>query len=317
MAVYTHITRAQLDDYWRAFDLPPIADFQGIPAGVSNTNYRVTMTDGTRLILTLFEARTPRDDLPYFINLMEHLAARGIICPRPILDKDGAALHRLADRPAAMVSFLSGHSVLQPETPHCAAIGSGLAQLHRAGADFPATRSNSMGRLAWRDLLRESADGSPIHAAAWRLAEEFCTNWPRDLPTGAIHADLFPDNAFFNDRQQLSGIIDFYFACHDYLAYDLAITINAWCALPNGQIDTIRANAMVSAYQSIRKLTQAEIIALPKMMQAAALRIFATRHYDWFNWPPQALLTPKDPGEYAKILTFHQDNPAALQDWLA
>jgi len=315
MAVYTQITRLQLEQYLAAFTLAPLADFAGIAAGVSNTNYRLTFTDGTKLILTLFEERTPWDDLPYFITLMEHLAERGIPCPRPIRAQDGNALQMIAAHPAAMVNFLPGVSVLHPTAKQCGDLGTLMGQMHQAGLDCPQQRQNSMPPAIWQDLLDRSNDGSTASAEKRAYCRSVIARWPTDLPRGAIHADLFPDNVFF-DGNKLCGVIDFYFACHDFLAYDLAIALNAWCAQADGSLDPARARALLRAYRKQRPLTPAEIEALPLLLQGATLRFFSSRHYDWINRPASAILTPKDPTEYARILQFHRAHPHAVQDWL-
>ncbi len=315
MAVYTQITQPQLADYLHAFALPPLAGFSGIAAGVSNTNYLVNFTDGQKLILTLFEDRTPWNDLPYFMALMEHLAALGIPCPRPVRTRDGDALHDIAAHPAAMVSFLPGASITQPEARHCAEMGTLLGRMHRAVVDFPVTRRNSMGPEVWCDLLARSADGTQTTADIIHHAEQVRAQWPHDLPQGAIHADLFPDNVFFT-ADRLTGVIDFYFACHDHLAYDLAIALNAWCVDKQGQLQNSLARSLLHAYQAERPLTAAEIGAMPLLLQGAALRFLASRQYDWVNRPPDALLTPKDPQEYRRILAFHIENPLLFPDLL-
>jgi homoserine kinase type II len=322
MAVYTHMTRQQLEEFWQNYALPPLADFQGIMAGVSNTNYIVTDVNGTKRILTLFEDRTPAADLPYFISLMQHIASRGMECPHPILGRD-------ANKPAAMVSFLAGASPVQPTLDHCAAMGTKLARLHIAGLDFLPQRDNPMNCAAWLDLLQRSHNGTALWANIWPIAQEICANWPQNLsnqalPRGTIHADLFPDNVFFapessTRKPTISGVIDWYFACTDFLAYDLAITLNAWCALPcttdnttNGALDNARTMALLQAYQAIRPLTAAEISALPLLLQGAALRIVSTRHYDWGHQPANAMLRAKDPAEYAQILYRHRQHPLTV-----
>lgn len=316
MAVYTHITAAQLRDYLSAFPLPPLQDFAGIAAGVSNTNYLLRFTDGMNLILTIFEERTPTADLPYYMALMEHLAALSIPCPRPVRTRAGEALHDIAGRVAAMVSFLPGQSVLQPDAAHCAAMGTMLALMHRAVMDFPLKRANSMDSAVWLDLLTRSDDGSAAQRDILHQTRQIAAQWPRHLPAGAIHADLFPDNVFFAG-QRLCGVIDFYFACQDLLAYDLAIALNAWCVLPDGQLCPSRARSLLHAYHADRPLQTDEIAAMPLLLQGAALRFYASRRYDLMHCPPGAVVTPKDPAEFERIMAAHRDNPLAFQAWLA
>lgn len=316
MAVYTHITEMDLRAYLQAFALPPLQDFTGIAAGVSNTNYLLRFEDGLKLILTIFEERTPKADLPYYMALMEHLAAFSIPCPRPVRTREGEALHDVAGRVAAMVSFLPGQSVLQPDAMQCAAIGTMLSLMHRAVTDFPLKRSNSMNSATWIDLLTLSDDGSRSHQDMLHQAHQLAAQWPLHLPSGAVHADLFPDNVFF-DHGQLCGVIDFYFACQDLFAYDLAIALNAWCALPDGQLCPSRARSLLHAYHGGRPLQVDEIAAMPLLLQAAALRFYASRRYDWMHCPPGAVVTPKDPLEFERIMTSHRENPLAFQAWLA
>jgi homoserine kinase type II len=315
MAVYTPITRPELEDYLRLYPLSPLADFSGIAAGVSNSNFLLQFTDGHKLILTLFEDRTPWDDLPYFLALMEHLAALGIGCPRPVRARDGAALHTIAAHPAAMVSFLPGASVLQPNARHTAAMGAQMGRMHRAVVDFPLRRRNSMGPAMWCDLLAKSDDGTTALADIRHHAAQMLAQWPQNLPQGAIHADLFPDNVFFSD-DHLTGVIDFYFACHDFFAFDLAIALNAWCCDATGAVQPNLARAMLHGYQAERPLTLNEQRAMPLLLQGAALRFFSSRHYDWLHHPPDALLTPKNPKEFQNILTFHLENPLLFAEWL-
>jgi homoserine kinase type II len=315
MAVYTHITPAQLAGFWALFALPPIARYDGIAGGISNTNYCVTDAGGTKRILTLFEARTPEHDLPYFIGLMQHLAAQGMPCPQPVLARDGSALHRVAGRMAAMVSFLPGAAVPQPSVADCMAAGSLLAQLHLAGATYPARRANSMGPDVWLELLAQSAAGTAAHRALQAYATTLVAAWPEGLPSGAIHADFFPDNTLFT-TDGLTGVIDFYFACHAALAYDVALALNAWCATAMGEVLPAAARGFLAGYQTVRPLQAAEITALPLLLQGATLRILATRLYDWTHRPPDAVLTPKDPAAYQALLAYHRAQPEACKDWL-
>jgi homoserine kinase type II len=241
---------------------------------------------------------------------MEHLAGRGITCPLPVHTRAGEVLGRLADRPAAIVTFLSGMWVRRPRAEHCGAVGEAMARLHLAGEGFSLTRPNALSVDGWRPLF-EMCDGkadevfSGLSAEIARELDFFDANWPRDLPTGIIHADLFPDNVFFL-RQAISGLIDFYFACNDMLAYDLAIALNAWCFEADSSLNVTKAKALLSGYSTVRPLTAAEIEALPCLARGAALRFLLTRLYDWLTVPAGALVVPKDPIEYYKKLRFHR-----------
>jgi homoserine kinase type II len=253
--------------------------------------------------------------LPFFLDLMEHLAAQGLNCPQPVRSRSGEALGRLARRPAAIVTFLDGVWIRRPSAAHCGAVGEALAQLHLAGADFAMTRRNGLSVEGWRPLF-ETAEARADTVQAG-LREAIGTelgwlerDWPRDLPQGVIHADLFPDNVFFlGDR--LSGLIDFYFACTDALAYDVAVCLNAWCFEPDHSYNMTKGRALLFGYMRRRPLAAAEIAALPMLCRGAALRFLLTRLVDWLEVPPGALVKPKDPLEYYRKLRFHQTNTCA------
>ena len=309
MAVYTDVTADQLSSFLAEYDVGGLLSCKGIAEGVENSNF-VLHTEGGRFILTLYEKRVEAGDLPFFIGLMDHLAARGLNCPRPVRDRHGVALGALAGRPAAMVTFLDGVWIKDPGVAHCAALGRALAELHGAGADFGLRRPNALSVDAWPLLFATAeADADAVAAGlAGTISAElsFLTSqWPRGLPEGVIHADLFPDNVFFlGDR--LSGLIDFYFACTDALAYDVAICLNAWCFDAEGALDLARSTALFEGYASARRLTEPETEALPVLARGAALRFLLTRLVDWLNVPSGALVRPKDPIEYLRKLAFHQ-----------
>ncbi|MBX6425982.1 MAG: homoserine kinase [Variibacter sp.] len=309
MAVYTDVQAEELADFLSNYDVGPLLSYKGIAEGVENSNYLVHTRRGY-FILTLYEKRVDRDDLPFFIGLMEHLAQRGINCPQPVKNRDGEALGMLAGRPAALVTFLEGMWVRRPAAWHCAAVGEALARVHIAGADFPLVRKNALSVAGWRPLYeraRSRADALQPGLCACIAAEldHLEGHWPRDLPTGVIHADLFPDNVFFLG-DQLSGLIDFYFACNDMLAYDLAICLNAWCFEPDHAFNVTKGRAMLQGYRRLRPLEAAELEALPLLCRGAALRFLLTRLVDWLEVPPGALVRPKDPLEYLRKLRFHQ-----------
>ncbi len=250
-----------------------------------------------------------RDDLPFFIGLMEHLAGKGIACPTPIHQRSGEALGELCGRPAAVISFLEGMWPRRPTPRHCQLLGEALARLHLAGADFRLRRPNDLSLAGWRALF----DSCRAHAHEVQpgLAEELAReldvlerHWPKHLPIGTIHADLFPDNVFFlGDR--LSGIIDFYFACTDFYAYDLAVCLNAWCFEPNNAFNATKARGFIASYRKLRPMPAEELAALPLLARGSALRFLLTRLYDWLNRPAGALVKPKDPLEYLRKLRFH------------
>ena len=250
------------------------------------------------------------DDLPFFLGLMQHLAARGLICPQPVSDSRGEMLGRLAGRPAAIVTFLDGLSVRRPTATHCQELGRGLALLHQAGADFGMERVNALSVPGWRPLAEQAGAAADTVSAglAGRVAAEIAVHeagWPQGLPRGVIHADLFPNNVFFL-KNRLSGLIDFYFACTDAFAYDLAICLNSWCFEADASFNLTKGQAMLAGYESVRPLTEAEIEALPQLCRGSALRFLLTRLVDWLNVPPGALVKPHDPLEYDRKLAFHQ-----------
>jgi homoserine kinase type II len=308
MAVYTEVGDEALARFLRGYDLGAPLSLKGIAEGVENSNYLLHAERGVYL-LTLYEKRVDENDLPFFLGLMEHLARRGVNCPQPVRAKDGAAVGRLAGRPAAIVTFLEGLSVRRPTAEHCGEVGEALARMHAAGADFALKRVNALSIQGWPPLFeaaRARAD-EVIPGLAQETAAQLAALqqiWPQSLPAGVIHADLFPDNVFFLG-DQLSGLIDFYFACNDFLAYDLGVCLNSWAFEPGGEFNPSKGRAMIAGYQSVRPLTAAEAQALPILARGSALRFMLTRLVDWLNVPPGALVKPKDPREYLQKLRFH------------
>lgn len=309
MAVYTSVGDAALTDFLADYDVGELLSAKGIAEGVENTNYLLRATAGT-FILTLYEQRVRREDLPFFLGLMSHCADRGIATPRPVPRRDGSVLTELCGRPAALVTFLDGLASRRPGPAHCAELGTALAAFHDAAADFTITRENGLGPSAWAPLFaqsRDAADGviDGLRALVDDELEALSALWPTDLPQGVIHADLFPDNVFFIGPR-LSGLIDFYFACNDILAYDLAICINAWCFEDDGAFNVTKARALIAGYEAVRPLGDAEREALPVLCRGAALRFLLTRLHDWLRVPDSAILTPKPPRPYQQRLIFHR-----------
>jgi len=309
MAVYTEVPDDALRAFLALYDIGEVTSFKGIAEGVENSNYLMRTASG-QYILTLYEKRVKAEDLPFFIGLMEHLAERGVTCPQPVRNRSGSALGRLAGRPATIVTFLDGLWIRRPSVRHCGEVGEALARMHLAGADFPLERANALSLEGWRPLFR-AAEGRADEVAP-HLAEESAAElsflearWPEGLPGGVIHADLFNDNVFLVS-EKLSGLIDFYFACNDALAYDLAICLSAWCFEPDNEFNVSKGRAMIAAYQRLRPLSEAEIEALPLLARGAALRFMLTRLVDWLNVPPGAKVAPKNPLEYRDKLRFHQ-----------
>jgi homoserine kinase type II len=309
MAVYTEVSDDELARFIVPYGIGEVLSYKGIAEGVENSNFLLRTTTGT-FILTLYEKRVNPGDLPFFLGLMEHLAARGITCPLPVKMANGEALGTLCGRPAAIITFLEGMWTRRPQVAHCAELGQALASFHAAGRDFPLTRSNALSVSGWRPLAEQAGAGADdvMPGLAEELVRELAfleSAWPQGLPEGVIHADLFPDNVFFLG-QKLSGLIDFYFACNDTLAYDLAICINAWCFEPDGAFNATKARALLSAYHAARPLSGEELAALPLLLRGGSLRFLLTRLVDWLAVPPGALVKPKDPLEYWKKLRFHR-----------
>jgi homoserine kinase type II len=316
MAVYTEIGDDELRAFIALYDIGEVLSCKGIAEGVENSNFLLTAERGN-FILTLYEKRVAPQDLPFFIALMDHLAHQGVACPTPVRARDGEALRELCGRPAAIVTFLNGMWPRRIDPSHCAGLGGALARLHLAGASFPMVRPNDLGVAGWQRLFHSCAAraGELQPGLMEELADELAflaAAWPRELPTGVIHADLFPDNVFFRDHE-LSGLIDFYFACTDSLAYDLAICLNAWCFEPDLSFNVTKARLLVREYLAVRPLAASELAALPLLARGSALRFLLTRLYDWLNQTAGALVRPKDPAEYLKKLRFHRGiaGPAA------
>ncbi|WP_439497082.1 homoserine kinase [Bosea sp. (in: a-proteobacteria)] len=309
MAVYTEVPDDEMAAFVARYGIGDLLAAKGIAEGVENSNYLLHTTQGF-FILTLYEKRVRSEDLPFFVALMQHLADRGLNCPVPIRDSRGEALGRLAGRPAALVTFLDGLSVKRPGAVHCAEVGRSLALLHKAGEGFGMERPNALSVPGWRPLAEQAgADADTVSPGLARRVmaeiERHEKSWPQGLPGGVIHADLFPNNVFFI-KDRLSGLIDFYFACTDAFAYDLAICLNSWCFEADASFNLTKGQAMLAGYESVRPLTGAEVEALPALCRGSALRFLLTRLVDWLNVPAGALVKPHDPLEYDRKLAFHQ-----------
>ncbi|MGO3518624.1 MAG: homoserine kinase [Acetobacter cibinongensis] len=313
MAVYTDVSDEALTSFLTDYDIGDLVAFRGIAEGVENSNFQLRTTQGD-FILTLYEKRVNAQELPWFLGLMQHLAGQGVSCPQPVAARSGAMLNTLAGRPAAITTFLPGVWPRKVKAAHCRPLGQALARLHAAGQSYAPVRANSLGPDAWKPLL-ESCRGQADSVVAGLEAEldaafdHILPVWPGqggnpDLPRGQIHADLFPDNVFFL-KNTLSGLIDFYFACTDILAYDIAICLNAWCFEEDGSFNVTFARQLLLGYNDVRPLSAQERAALPVLARGAAMRFLLTRLYDWINTPADALVTPKDPLDYVKRLRFH------------
>ncbi|MBQ5469805.1 MAG: homoserine kinase [Acetobacter sp.] len=325
MAVYTNISDEELRVFLESFDLGTLVSFRGIAEGVENSNFYICTSKG-KYILTLYEKRVKVQELPWFLGFMRYLASQGVTCPQPIPDRQGRTLKKLAHRPAAITTFLTGIWPRVVKLENCRPLGRSLAQLHLAGWNYPQERANSFGVEAWSSLLVSCAHGadrvqSGIFQELSDALSRIQTFWPKQeqglrkergqkntsfyLPRGQIHADLFPDNVFFHNYE-VSGIIDFYFACTDFLAYDIAICLNAWCFSAEGIFNRVFSRHILQGYEEIRPLEPAERHMMPLFAQGAALRFLLTRLYDWIHAPTWGMVTLKDPLEYLIRLRFHQ-----------
>ena len=312
MAVYTEIDSNTLAEFAAQYPLSQVDEFKGITAGVQNSNFLLTTADA-KYILTIYESSAngvSAADLPFFLGLMLHLSAQGLSCPVPLARKDGELISTIKNKPAALVSFLEGRSVKTPRPEHCRALGAAMAQMHLAGDGFELKRPNNHGLSNWQALFERchsrADEVSPdLTRAMERELTRLKENWPDNLPTGIIHADLFPDNVFFM-QGDMSGLIDFYFACNDFYAYDLAIALNAWCFEADATFNVTKARALLSGYQNLRPLAPEEIDAVPILGAGAAMRFLTTRLFDWLNQVDGAQVEPKNPNDFLRRLRFHR-----------
>ncbi len=316
MAVYTEVPDDELTQFIESYGLGELLSYKGIAEGVENTNYIVHTSNGP-YFLTLYEKRVNEEELPFFLDLMEYMSKEGLSCPTPVRDKNQQMLRRLSGRPAAFITFLQGMHVKRPQPMHCQELGAALADFHLKGQGFSGRRDNSLSVEDWRPLFNkvgEQADSiqpglSELITEELNFLEQ---NWRENLPSGIIHADLFPDNVFFL-QSKVSGLIDFYFSCYDMLAYDIAICLNAWCFEIDGSFNVTKANALLTGYNDVRTIEPSEVAALPVLARGAAMRFLLTRVYDWINTPQDALVSPKDPTEYLRKLSFHQHVDSASE----
>lgn len=320
MAVYTTLSAADLTGLIAEYDVGALISAKGIAEGVSNSNWLVETTGpdgaGARFILTMYESRVEVEDLPFFLGLLDHLAAKGSPVPRTIHDRAGAAFRTLGGKAVALIEFLPGISVDVPSAAQARAVGEALAGLHLDAQDFSGTRDNALALPAWRELFDGCGEEGlySIDPSLPQMVREelgfLAANWPQGLPSTVIHADLFPDNVLLlGDR--VGGMIDFYFACVDLAAYDLAITHSAWCFAKDGTFRPAIAQALVEGYLARRPLNHAERNAMPLLARGACLRFLATRAYDWLHTPAGALVTRKDPMDFARRLSFYKGAGAA------
>jgi homoserine kinase type II len=315
MAVYTHVSAEALATFLARYDVGELISAKGIAEGVENSNYLVDTTAG-RFILTLYEKRVSADDLPFFLALLDHLADRGLPVPRALKDRGGVAIQQLEGRPTCLIEFLPGVSLSHPTAAQAAAAGAAMAEMHRALADFTATRANALGPQGWSVLLTRCGADLDRIAPGLRTKLDAARDtvlgaWPTALPHSAIHADLFPDNVLMHG-DAVTGLIDFYFACTDIRAYDLTVMHSAWAFDGDGMpADPAIGRALVTGYESVQPLSDAERNALPILAEGASLRFAVTRAWDWLNTPADAMVTRKDPLAYVRRYDFYRDSGAA------
>ena len=311
MAVFTPIDKPTLEAFLDNYDLGKIKNFEGILEGIDNTNYKI-LTSNNYYILTIFEKRIQEKDLPFFINLQNHLAKKKFLNPKPIKNKEGKYISQIKNKPCVIMSFLEGSKTTKVSTNHCGQVGKQLAIMHEHTRDFLFSRQNSLQQKNWKILFEKFKNNKKnpyknIFESIEKELDFLDQHWPKKLPFGVIHADVFQDNVFFiNDV--FSGIIDFYFACNDFFAYDLAICINAWCFEQNSVINSNKLTTLVNEYQKNKQLTEEEIVNLPILLRGATTRILLTRLYDQIYHPKDAFVKPKDPMEFYRILEFYQKN---------
>jgi len=311
MAVYTKLNVDQLTEFFLKYNLGKFLDHKEIKEGIENTNYFI-ITEKGNFILTLYEKRVDEKDLPFFIGLMKNLFDKKFLSPEPIINKNGNYISDIAGKKAAVISFLDGATKKSLNPENCYEVGLYTAKLHFITKNLALKRKNKLSVSSWRKIYdKVKKDCSKISPDLPNIIEKNLSsiekNWPKNIPTGIIHADLFPDNIFF-EKDKLSGIIDYYFSCYDYYAFEIAICLNALCfegKSENLSFNVTKAKKFINGYESIRKLTKNEKESLKTLCQGAAMRFLLTRVFDYLNLTEGAIVTVKDPIEYLKRLEFH------------
>lgn len=312
MAVFTPVSVEDAKAYLRDYEIGELIHLEGIEEGVSNTNFKVETTTGL-YALTLFEAATPVEDLPWFMDYTLYLDRKGYPAPGPALKRDGSSLGEINGKPCALIKWLPGRWPRNPDVRHAASAGEYLAKLHLLGGDFPDIRENSMGPKAWPGLIARCEPKAANSPRALDILDDFRREltwlgefWPVNLPRGAVHADYFTDNVLMDDDGQVTGVIDYYYACTDFYAYDLAVSLNAWGFTPGGQPLPDMIRAFARAYHAERPLSEDEIAALPLFARGSAVRFTLTRLYDLLNHDPSWVVKPKDPEAFYRRLDYHR-----------
>ena len=310
MAVYTSIDDQNLNIFLKNYNIGELLKYEGILEGVENTNYKITTIEN-KFILTIFEKRVNEDELPFFIELQHHLSKKNIKCPNPIADKNNNYINVIKEKKSVIMSFLEGEKLKDVKPNHCLQLGEEIANMHLNTADFNLCRKNNLDQSNWKFILRKCQNTeNKKYSQFYKLIEDELMflekNWPKNLPSGVIHADIFQDNVFFI-KEKLTGLIDFYFACNGYYAYDLAICINAWC-FDDNKFDFDKFTSIMDGYNNLRKLNNDEYKYIQILMRGAAVRFLLTRLHDELFHPKDAFVKPKNPIEYINILKFHQTN---------
>lgn len=311
MAVYSPINKKELLSFLKQYELGDLNKYEGILEGIENTNYKLE-TSRKNYILTIFEKRVKTKDLPFFINLKNHLFNKNFNCPQPIKNKSGKNINLINNKSCVLISYLEGKKILNVNSDHCNQVGKILASFHKDTIDFLKKRKNSMGYNQWEKIFIKCKKLSikkykDINIKIEKELQFLKDKWPKDLPKGIIHGDVFQDNVFFKDNK-FSGLIDFYFSCNDFYAYDIAITINAWCFNRDYNFEADKFNHLIRGYENLRKLEVIEKNNLSILLRGAAIRILITRLHDQLFHPKNAFVEPKNPQEYLSILNFHQNN---------
>ena len=308
MAVYTHVSSEDLSLFLKDYEIGELKEFEGISEGVENTNYKLK-TEKNSFILTIYEDRVEKKDIPFFLEYMFYLSSNGIKCPLPLRNNNNLFAEILG-KPASVLTFLDGKSTISVTKEQTYQLGLILGKIHNISINLEIKRENPLGLDSFPNLIKNSKSTAETFSKdlSINMLEEYNrikSNWPEGLPKGIIHADLFPDNILFHEGQ-ISGVIDFSFSCNDFLSYDLSICINAWC-FKDGEFDISLSRNLLKGYQKERKLSNAEIEKLPILCSGSALRFLLTRLVDWRVNDENAMVTPKNPNEFIKILDFHKD----------
>ena len=320
MAVYTKLSEIELKEFFSKYNLGKLLDYKGIKEGIENTNYFIETETG-KFILTLYEKRVEEKDLPFFISLMRNLYDNNFPSPEPIINRNGSYISEILKKKAAIISFIDGNTKKNLSPDECYQVGTYAAKLHQITKKLNIKRENKLSVNSWREIYNKVRKNcTKIDKNLPEIIEKNLNdiekNWPKNIPSGIIHADLFPDNIFFK-KNKLSGIIDYYFACHDFYAFEIAICLNALCfegSKENLSFNVTKATKFINGYSSIRKLTDEEKNSLIILCKGAAIRFLLTRVFDYLNLTEGALVKIKDPIEYLKRLEFH-DGVKNYQDY--